>query len=655
MANKKTESTIIQKEKAYIYTRVSTSMQVEGFSLSAQESDIRRYAQAYGLEIAGQYCDEGLSGKNDKRPQFKQMIKDIKEKKDNVRYVLVFKLSRFARNAADTLKNLQLMKDNGVDLICIKEGLNSSTATGKMMLTIMSAVAEMELENIHTQTMAGRRQKAREGKWNGGFAPYGYKLKDGMLEIVEEEAKTVRYIFELFTTEMLGAMAVAKRLNSEGIKKIVRQNGTKETFTSDFIKKILDNPVYMGKIAYGRRKTEKVDGDSGRTHIVKETNADNIIMVDGIHKAIVTEEQWNSAHKKRLETGVHKEKLEQDHEYVLSGLIKCPSCESKLYGVPNRKKKPDGTYYKVSYAYKCRQSKKLTGIDCKHSKQYNCKEIDDEFCKAIALCFLTPEIIEALTKKLNEEFDISEVQNKLDGLLKRQKELISIQNKYETEQSNLDVTDKHYDRKFQNYTKQLDKIYDQLDEIESLIYVAQIKINDVVATKKSKTDAMNMIIEFGCCFDELSPKSQKQLANLLVDSIEIFPDKRDMGYLKTIHFKIPVFTNNGLKTDVTVWDNYPDILDENGKFNGYSPEDELPERDLLKERADENGNIVVVEEYGKEEQDRLMKLRLKRINEQRKAKGLQEITEEQYLKLCRPKQITDESVALLTLSSDITP
>lgn len=638
MASAKVENIMSQKERAYIYTRVSTSMQVDGFSLSAQESDIRRYAKAMGFEIVGQYCDEGLSGKNDKRPQFMQMIEDIKSKKDNVRYVLVFKLSRFARNAADTLKNLQKMQENGADLICIKEGLNSSTPTGKLMVTVMSAVAEMELENIHTQTMAGRRQKAREGKWNGGFAPYGYKLKDGMLEIVEEEAKTVKYIFELFTTELFGAMGVAKRLNTEGIKKIVRQNGKNEIFTPDFVKKILDNPVYMGKIAYGRRKTEKVKGESGKTHIVKETNTDNIIMVDGVHKAIVTEELWNSAHEKRKETGVRKEKLEKEHEYILSGLIKCPSCECKLYGVPNRKKKPDGTFYKVSYAYKCRQSKKTTGIDCKHSKQYNCKEIEDEFCKAIALCFLTPEIIDALTQRLNEEFDTSEVQKKLDSLLKRQKELISIQNKYETEQSNLDITDKHYDRKFQNYTKQLEKVYDQLDEIENLIYIAQAKINDVVATKKSKIDAMNMIVEFGCCFDELSPKAQKQLANLLVDSIEIFPDKRDMGYLKTIHFKIPVFTNNGLKTDVTIWDNYPDILDENGNFNGYSPEDKLPERDLLGERADENGNIVVVEEYSKEEQDRLMKLRLERINKQRKEKGLQEITEEQYLKLCRPKK-----------------
>ena len=111
-------------EKAYIYTRVSTEMQVDGFSLAAQKEDICRYAKLRGIQIVGEFCDEGKSGKSDKRPEFMKMIETIKANKDNVRYVLVFKLSRFARNAADTLKNLQLMQDNGVDLICIKEGLD---------------------------------------------------------------------------------------------------------------------------------------------------------------------------------------------------------------------------------------------------------------------------------------------------------------------------------------------------------------------------------------------------------------------------------------------------------------------------------------------------------------------------------------------------
>ena len=62
------------------------------------------------------------------------------------------------------------------------------------MISVLSAVAEIERENIRTQTMAGREQKAREGKWNGGFAPYGYKLEDGNLVIAEDEVEVIRVI-----------------------------------------------------------------------------------------------------------------------------------------------------------------------------------------------------------------------------------------------------------------------------------------------------------------------------------------------------------------------------------------------------------------------------------------------------------------------------
>ena len=314
------------RAKAYVYTRVSTAMQVDGFSLDAQRDEIRRFAEIKKIDIVGEYCDEGTSGNNTKkRTEFNRMLADIKRKKDDVRYVLVFKLSRFGRNAADTLENLRAMQNCGVDLLCTEDGMDSSSTSGKLIISIMSAFAEMELENIHTQTMAGRRQKAKEGKWNGGFAPYGYKLVDGYLTIVEDEAETVRYIFELFTTTPLGANGVAKRLNAKGIAKNERPNGKHTVFTGDFIKKTLDNPVYMGKIAYGRRKTEKVAGEDGRTHIVKEMDESNIIISEGVHDAIVSEEVWNEAHEKRIRTGVKKEKLEKEHEYILSGLLRCPA------------------------------------------------------------------------------------------------------------------------------------------------------------------------------------------------------------------------------------------------------------------------------------------------------------------------------------------
>lgn len=123
------------------------------------------------------------------------------------------KLSRFGRNAADVLNSLQRMQDYGVNLICVEDGIDSSKDSGKLMISVLSAVAEIERENILAQTMEGRRQKAREGKWNGGFAPHGYKLVDGYLEIAEDEAEIIRLIFEKYVTTSMGLGGVAKDLN----------------------------------------------------------------------------------------------------------------------------------------------------------------------------------------------------------------------------------------------------------------------------------------------------------------------------------------------------------------------------------------------------------------------------------------------------------
>lgn len=95
--------------KCYLYTRVSTSIQVEGYSLDAQRDKLRKYAAYEDMFIAGEYSDEGFSGKNIQgRADFRRMLNDIQNQKDGVSYVLVFKLSRFGRNAADVLNSLQI-------------------------------------------------------------------------------------------------------------------------------------------------------------------------------------------------------------------------------------------------------------------------------------------------------------------------------------------------------------------------------------------------------------------------------------------------------------------------------------------------------------------------------------------------------------------
>lgn len=134
------------RTKCYIYTRVSTAMQVDGYSLDAQREKLRKYADYEDMVIAGEYSDEGFSGKNIQgRHEFQQMLRDVQDCKDGVSYVLVFKLSRFGRNAADVLNSLQLMQDFGVNLICVEDGIDSSKDSGKLMISVLSAVAEMSV------------------------------------------------------------------------------------------------------------------------------------------------------------------------------------------------------------------------------------------------------------------------------------------------------------------------------------------------------------------------------------------------------------------------------------------------------------------------------------------------------------------------------
>ena len=287
-----------EKIKVYIYTRVSTAMQIDGYSLDAQKSRMKAYAEFNDYEIVGEYEDAGKSGKSiEGRVEFNRMMEDIKSGKDGVSYVLVFKLSRFGRNAADVLSTLQVMQDFGVNLICVEDGIDSSKDAGKLMISVLSAVAEIERENIRVQTMEGRIQKARGGKWNGGFAPYGYKLEKGQLFINEEEAAAIRVIFDQYVHTDTGANGLAKYLATHGIHKIQRQNGKNPLFDAALIRRILKNPVYCGKIAYGRRRTEKVHGTRNDYRLVEQ---DDYLLVDGLHEGIVSEELWHEAQVKLL-------------------------------------------------------------------------------------------------------------------------------------------------------------------------------------------------------------------------------------------------------------------------------------------------------------------------------------------------------------------
>ncbi len=536
----------MEKLKCYIYTRVSTTMQVEGYSIAAQRENLLKNADAKNMIVVGEYSDEGKSGKNiEGRPQFSQMLEDIENKKDGVSFVLVYKLSRFGRNAADVLNTVEFMQSYGVNLICTDDSIDSSKDGGKLLISILSSVAEIERENIRAQTMAGREQKAREGRWNGGFAPYGYRLEKGELVIVEEEAEQVRLIFDKFVHTTLGANGVATWLNLNGYKKIVRHNGKTPFFNPSFIKRILDGEVYYGKISYGKRKTTKIEGTRNQTHMVRQKEYP---VYDGIHDAIVSEDLWMAAHEKRIDTGHKYEKKHSlDHEHLLSGVVKCPECGAGMYGNVNRKKKKNQAsgkieYYADYFYYQCKHRTVVDGRRCEYNRQIAEYKIDHAVEEIISELINNKQFEEIIKSKIDEQIDTSAMDTELANIKKKIKNLEYSKTRLAEEIDNLDVDDTMYEVKYQDMTNRMYRLYDDIELYEGKRKETETKILNIREEKIKSEQVYSFLACFDKLYDKFSDLEKKIFLKSFVDSIEIFPEEQPDGRnIKSIKFNFPVF------------------------------------------------------------------------------------------------------------------
>ena len=531
-----------EKIKVYLYTRVSTTMQIDGYSLDAQKTKMKAFCDYNEYEIAGEYEDAGKSGKSiEGRVSFNQMMEDIKSGKDGVSYVLVFKLSRFGRNAADVLATLQVMQDFGVNLICVEDGIDSSKDAGKLMISVLSAVAEIERENIRVQTMEGRMQKAREGKWNGGFAPYGYSLIDGKLEVNEEEAVAIRMIFDQYVNTDLGANGIAKYLENHGIHKIARQNGKNPLFDAALIRRIIQNPVYSGKISYGRRRTEKVHGTRNEYRQVKK---DDYLLVDGLHEALVSEEVWEQAQVKVAAQAKKYEKVNRDKRekiHLLSGILKCPVCGAGMYGNKSIKKRKDGSNYKDFYYYGCKHRNMTRGHKCDYKKQVHEEMLDASVAEVISKLVSNPKFSDLIRNKINMEVDTSALDQEIENYKIQLRKLYHNKDTILSDMDSLDYEDKHYQRRKTDLENHLYKTYDKIDDAEELLVSAKAKKRSLLADKITGDNIYKALVFFDKLYAQMNEAEKREFLSQLVDNVQIYEERKENGqWLKSIEFKLPI-------------------------------------------------------------------------------------------------------------------
>lgn len=242
-------------KKACVYTRVSTEAQAdEGASLQEQERMAKAAIVSKGWEYVRTYEDAGFSGRNMERPALKQMFDDIRGGEVNA--VVVFKLDRLSRKQKDALTIIEdVLLANDVELVSLKETLDTSTPWGRAMIGILASFNQLESETIVQRTSMGRNAKARTGGYAGGKPPLGYAADNGELVIVPEEAEIVRLIFQL-RKEGGTLMGIADELNRRGY---TTKKGGK--FLHSAVQNVLNNEeTYRGRYKYG------AEGSTEGTH-----------------------------------------------------------------------------------------------------------------------------------------------------------------------------------------------------------------------------------------------------------------------------------------------------------------------------------------------------------------------------------------------------
>jgi len=398
--------------------------------------------------------------------------------------------------------------------------------------------------------MNGRKEKARQGGWNGGFAPYGYFLKDKQLFIQEDEAESVRIIFNKYLNENMGFTKIAKYLNLQGIEKLQRKNGTLSQWGTHLVRMIIDNPVYCGKIAFGRRAREKVKGTKNE---YKQVPQEDYILDEGQHEAIISEALWNSAHEKRELTGVKSpSKIGRDRVHLLSGILKCPKCGGPMYTNKHAWTNKDGTYKEIYY-YVCSKARTARGKTCGYTPMLKKTDIEPLVIEAIRELIKNQDFAGEIKSRIGKEIDTTTLNRELKNYESKLREVELNKTRLENEIDSLPEDTRFRERKVQDMTLRLDGLYDIIVELEE-------KIEDVLLRRKAvEQDAITLeniytlLANFDIVFDRITDDEKKSLISSLIKEIEIFPREEAELPLKSILFNFPVYKDGEDACDF-LWD-----------------------------------------------------------------------------------------------------
>jgi site-specific DNA recombinase len=283
-------------------------------SIPTQVDTIKKYCEKHSIILKHIFIDECKTGtKVEGRDQYQQLKKLIKN--DQVDMVIVAFSDRLARDSYEFILTMNEMVEQGIEFVSVSEGLTSYRMT-PLQIVMMGLQVEMENKQRNQRITASAREKFRKGKFIYERKPYGYGVDENNYLIIKEaEAKVVRRIYEEFLNGK-GTTQIARELNAEGLYDEEKE----KPWSNVKVNNILENKTYTGVI----HKKEK---DENGEYVF-------IPVTDHKHPAIVSLEMFDEVQKIRRRKNRKQKKVKNLH--LLSGLLYCPNCHSKMYGITER-------------------------------------------------------------------------------------------------------------------------------------------------------------------------------------------------------------------------------------------------------------------------------------------------------------------------------
>jgi site-specific DNA recombinase len=354
------------------YIRVSTDEQAEhGVSLPSQKSRIIAYCQSQNWSLHDLYVDDGYSGKDLNRPGMSKLIDDVKERKIDA--IIVIKLDRLSRRQKDVLYLLEdVFEPNGIGFKSVSEPFDTTTPFGKAAIGMMAVFAQLERETIVERVRDGKKEAAKQGRFMGGYTPYGYKFNNKKLEINDLEAETVRLIFSEYLTSGKGYQHIADILNERHIT----TPGASPEWERGTVRAILKNSFYTGLIEH-----------KGNMH-------------KGQHAAIISEEDYFNALKIKSIRSTYDPETEHG---LLTGIIYCGECgarmrKKKVWKNPRKPVLPKKELY-ICYSQDRSSPSMIRDLNCKCGYK-PATEIDNAVIEYLHKYKQNPKLLKEITDNL---------------------------------------------------------------------------------------------------------------------------------------------------------------------------------------------------------------------------------------------------------------